>query len=43
MKKQILNIGKILNRAEQKKIDGGGAFPPPGGLTPPPECNGCGS
>lgn len=26
MKKQILNIGKALNRVEQKQINGGGIF-----------------
>ena len=28
MKKQILNIGKVLNKAEQKLINGGGGHEP---------------
>ena len=34
MKKQILNLGKALNKTEQKLINGGGPPPPPPGLGP---------
>ncbi len=39
MKKSILNIGIALEKKEQRQINGGN---PPGGLTPPQECNGNG-
>ena len=39
MKKEILNIGKQLERKELTSILGGD---PPGGLTPPPQCGGSG-
>jgi len=34
MKKTILNVGKALNRAEQKSISGGSWPPPPPGCQP---------
>lgn len=39
MKKEILNIGKAISKAEQKQIQGGFPMYPPG-ANPPPECNG---
>lgn len=39
MKKEILNVGKAINKAEQKQIQGGFPGYPPG-LNPPPQCNG---
>lgn len=39
MKKEILKIGEVINKSEQKQIQGG--FPPyPPGLNPPPQCGG---
>lgn len=38
MKKSILNIGKILNKVEQKSIQGGMGCP----QVPPNKCFGCG-
>jgi hypothetical protein len=32
MKKQFLNLGKALNKAEQKQINGGAGCIPPGSL-----------
>lgn len=34
MKKEILNIGKALKKAEQQEVLGGVPPPPPPGLTP---------
>jgi hypothetical protein len=38
MKKSILNIGKTLNKVEQKQIQGGGSCP----QVNPNKCNLCG-
>ncbi len=38
MKKQILNLGRALNKVEQKKIKGG-TPPPPPGLGGPCDCS----
>ncbi|MEO9571158.1 MAG: hypothetical protein ABJH82_12515 [Polaribacter sp.] len=42
MKKQILNLGKALNRAEQLQINGGKTCIVPGfGSYPVEDCNEC--
>lgn len=38
MKKEILNLGKNLSKLELTSVLGGCFIP--GGLTPPPQCNG---
>ncbi|WP_299156996.1 hypothetical protein [uncultured Tenacibaculum sp.] len=38
MKKQILNIGKVLNKAEQKKIEGGLKLKPTRCCDPAMQC-----
>lgn len=40
MKKSILNIGKALNKAEQKTINGGKSFPPFDCVDSNKPCNG---
>ena len=35
MKKSILNLGKALNKVEQKNVNGGTQYYCPGGYNPP--------